>query len=125
MWAAGHLEKNREVTASGPYRYLQHPLYAGSALMGLGLALASAHAAVAAIVATYVAITFSAAVRTERRFLAERFGETYVSYREGRASVERRFSWDRVWRNHEYRAMLGVALVIAILLCELVLRPPA
>ncbi|MCA1586159.1 MAG: isoprenylcysteine carboxylmethyltransferase family protein, partial [Acidobacteria bacterium] len=27
VWAAGHLEKSREVTASGPYRLVRHPLY--------------------------------------------------------------------------------------------------
>ena len=30
IWAAGHLEKGREVTASGPYRFSRHPLYLGS-----------------------------------------------------------------------------------------------
>src|SRR5437867_9239594 len=41
IWAAGHLNKSREVTASGPYELVGHPLYAGSAVMGAGLALAS------------------------------------------------------------------------------------
>ena len=31
VWAAGHLEKGREVTTSGPYRWTRHPLYVGSA----------------------------------------------------------------------------------------------
>ena len=35
IWAAGHLEKSREVTRSGPYRWMRHPLYAGSAIMAL------------------------------------------------------------------------------------------
>ena len=42
IWAAGHLEKGREVTASGPYRLSRHPLYLGSALIGAGFAVASA-----------------------------------------------------------------------------------
>ena len=29
IWAAGHLEKGREVTRSGPYRLTRHPLYLG------------------------------------------------------------------------------------------------
>ena len=36
IWAAGHLEKGREITASGPYRLTRHPLYVGSAIMGIG-----------------------------------------------------------------------------------------
>src|SRR5260221_11909126 len=38
VWAAGHLEKGREVTRSGPYRLIRHPLYAGSAVNGAGAA---------------------------------------------------------------------------------------
>jgi protein-S-isoprenylcysteine O-methyltransferase Ste14 len=29
IWAAGHIEKGREVTRSGPYRLVRHPLYLG------------------------------------------------------------------------------------------------
>src|SRR5688572_4885327 len=42
IWAAGHLEKGREVTQSGPYRFTRHPLYAGSAIVAIGAAVASA-----------------------------------------------------------------------------------
>ena len=36
VWAAGHLNKSREVTSSGPYRWFAHPLYVGSSVMGVG-----------------------------------------------------------------------------------------
>src|SRR5690349_12590611 len=35
VWAAGHLEKGREVTSSGPYRWTGHPLYVGSSILAL------------------------------------------------------------------------------------------
>ncbi|HET7031631.1 MAG TPA: methyltransferase, partial [Casimicrobiaceae bacterium] len=41
IWAAGHLEKSREVTRSGPYRWTRHPLYVGSAIMAVGIVIAS------------------------------------------------------------------------------------
>src|SRR3954469_5485431 len=47
VWAAGHLEKSREVTRSGPYRWTRHPLYAGSAVMAFGIVIASRSAVVA------------------------------------------------------------------------------
>src|SRR5262245_16872081 len=50
FWAAGHLEKGREVTQSGPYRLTRHPLYAGSAIIALGAAVASARASAAALI---------------------------------------------------------------------------
>src|SRR5688572_26699495 len=49
IWAAGHLEKGREVTASGPYAYTRHPLYAGSTILGAGFAIASASVVVAVL----------------------------------------------------------------------------
>ena len=45
IWAAGHLEKGREVTMSGPYRLTRHPLYLGSGLIAAGLAIASSSVA--------------------------------------------------------------------------------
>jgi len=40
VWAAGHLEKSREVTRSGPYRWTRHPLYVGSTIIALGIIIA-------------------------------------------------------------------------------------
>src|SRR5262245_65246387 len=73
IWAAGHLEKGREVTISGPYRFTRHPLYLGSALIGIGFAVASASVAVAVLVAIYLAVTITSAIRSEERHLTEKF----------------------------------------------------
>jgi protein-S-isoprenylcysteine O-methyltransferase Ste14 len=116
LWAAGHLEKGREVTTSGPYRFTRHPLYLGSAIMGAGLAVASASATVAALVSAYLAITLTAAIRTEESHLTQKFGGAYPAYREGRARAARRtFSPVRAMRNREYRAVIGLAVAMALL----------
>jgi len=116
IWAAGHLEKGREVTISGPYRVTRHPLYAGSTLIGIGLAVAAANAAVAVIVIAYLAITLTAAIRTEEAHLTEKFGSAYPEYRAGRtAGATRSFSMQRALRNREYRAAIGVVLVFLVL----------
>lgn len=112
IWAAGHLEKSREVTASGPYRWVRHPLYAGSTLMGIGLAIASASTIVAVLVGAYLLTMIGAAVRTEDAFLRSRFGDTYDRYRAGTVSG-RRFSLRRAIANREHRAVLGLALALA------------
>ena len=115
VWAAGHLEKGREVTTSGPYRFTRHPLYLGSTLIGVGLGVASANAVVAGIVIAYLAITLTAAVRTEEAHLTDKFGAAYPAYRAGRADgVSRQFSPARAVRNREYRAALGLLLVLAV-----------
>lgn len=115
IWAAGHLEKGREVTSSGPYALTRHPLYLGSSVIALGLAVASASVLVAGIVIGYMALTLTAAIRTEEAHLTEKFGAAYPDYRAGRMSVERGFSLERAVRNREYRAATGVLLVLAFL----------
>jgi len=117
IWAAGHLEKGREVTMSGPYRLTRHPLYLGSTLIGVGLAVAGANITVATIVIAYLALTLTAAIRTEEAHLTEKFGSAYPDYRAGLApGAHRRFSLERAMRNREYRAAIGVILVLAVLL---------
>jgi protein-S-isoprenylcysteine O-methyltransferase Ste14 len=116
VWAAGHLEKGREVTVSGPYRLTRHPLYMGSTIIGIGLAIASASVIVAVLAAAYLAVTLTAAIATEEAHLTAKFGDAYPEYRDGRAAgVSRRFSVARAMRNREYRAMIGLAAVLALL----------
>jgi protein-S-isoprenylcysteine O-methyltransferase Ste14 len=116
IWAAGHLEKSREVTRSGPYRWLRHPLYVGSSLMAAGLAVAAGSLVVAAIVAIYMTATVTAAIVTENAFLRQTFGADYAAWQAGAApAVERRFSVERAVRNREYRALTGFLLIAALL----------
>jgi protein-S-isoprenylcysteine O-methyltransferase Ste14 len=115
IWAAGHLEKGREVTASGPYRLTRHPLYFGSTIIGAGLAVGAGSPWVAAIVLGYLAVTLTAAIRTEEAHLTEKFGAAYPEYRAGRSAVKRRFSLERAVRNREYRAASGVVIVLLVL----------
>jgi protein-S-isoprenylcysteine O-methyltransferase Ste14 len=109
VWAAGHLEKSKEVTQSGPYRYTRHPLYLGSTLIGLGIVVAANDLIVAAIVLTYLALTLTAAMRSEEAHLREKFGDAYDAYAQKRAPrVERAFSWQRAIYNREHHTIAGV-----------------
>jgi protein-S-isoprenylcysteine O-methyltransferase Ste14 len=122
IWAAGHLHKSREVTASGPYRWVAHPLYLGSSVMGAGLAVACASIPVAILIAVYLATALTAAIKSEEAYLRRAFGDQYDLYRTGveakrRASgpaSRRRFSLAQAMANREYRAVMG--LVIGMLL---------
>jgi protein-S-isoprenylcysteine O-methyltransferase Ste14 len=123
VWAAGHLEKSREVTRSGPYRFTRHPLYVGSSILALGVVIASRSLLVAAIALVYMAATIAAAIRTEEAFLREAFGDQYDRYREARAEpMARRFSVARVIRNREYRALAGLAGGFALLALKMKLQ---
>lgn len=119
VWAAGHLNKSREVTASGPYRWFAHPLYVGSSIMGVGLAMAANSGIVALLVAAYLATTIVAAIRSEEAFLRSRFGDAYDGYRRaGVVDRGRRFSWRQAMSNREYRAVAGLAVVVLLLLLK-------
>ena len=117
IWAAGHLNKSREVTRSGPYRFVAHPLYLGSSLIGVGLAIGSGSVAVVVLVAVYLLVTLTAAIRSEEAFLREKFGGAYDDYRTARVvDRERRFSWRQAMANREYRAVAGLALALLLLI---------
>lgn len=116
VWAAGHLEKGREVTESGPYAFSRHPLYLGSTLIGAGFAIAAWSIVVAVLAAAYLGLTLTAAIRTEEAHLTDKFGGAYPAYREGRtAGALRRFSMDRALRNREYRAVMGLLVALIVL----------
>jgi len=120
LWAAGHIEKGREITRSGPYRFVRHPLYLGSSIMAIGFAVAAGSGIVVALVAGYMGLTLLAAMQTEERALDQKFNGEYSAYREGRAEpVARRFSWQRVVANREYRAAAGVAIGLGLLALEM------
>ncbi len=116
IWASGHLEKSREVTRSGPYKFMRHPLYVGSCVMALGVVIGADSVVVAVVASVYMTTTIMAAVQTEEAFLRRTFGDTYDRYRSSTAEpMMRRFSIGRALRNREYRAVLGLLAGFALL----------
>lgn len=116
LWAAGHLEKSREVTTSGPYRFTRHPLYLGSAIITLGFVIATRSTTVAILAAVYLGMTYTAAIRREERFLTAQFGEAYPDYKAGRlGGVSREFSLERARRNGEFRTVAGLLIAMVLL----------
>jgi protein-S-isoprenylcysteine O-methyltransferase Ste14 len=124
IWAAGHLRKSREVTVSGPYRWLPHPLYVGSSVMGAGLAVAASSVVVSVLIAVYLTATLTAAIKSEEAFLRRTFGDQYDLYRSGvtarrreRGAESRRpFSLQQAIANREYRAVIGLAIAVLLLI---------
>ena len=124
IWAAGHLRKSREVTVSGPYRWVAHPLYVGSAVMGAGLAFAAMSIPVAVLIVVYLVATLTAAIKSEEAYLRRTFGDQYDLYKNGvaakrrerSAASQRRFSIQQAMANREYRAVGGLAVTILLLI---------
>ena len=115
LWAAGHLEKGLEVTRSGPYRLTRHPLYMGSAIIGIGVAIAAVRVSVAVMVLAYLGATITAAIQHEEAGMRARFGDQYDAYLQSRSQpVDRAFSFERALRNKEHHAIAGLAIMAAM-----------
>jgi protein-S-isoprenylcysteine O-methyltransferase Ste14 len=121
VWAAGHLEKGREITRSGPYRWSRHPLYVGSSIIAAGIAIASHSVAVALLALIYMGSTITAAIRSEEAHLRQRFGDAYDRYRESRDEpMQRGFNLTRALRNREHRAVAGLAAGFGLLALKVI-----
>ncbi len=71
--ASGTVEKNRELTVTGPYAYTRNPLYLGSMLMAAGFALALMSWLVALLLAADFAAIYIPVIAAEERFLRATF----------------------------------------------------
>jgi protein-S-isoprenylcysteine O-methyltransferase Ste14 len=135
--AAGHLHKQDQLTVSGPYAYTRNPLYLGSAILAVGVALATHSWISALILLSYFALFYSIVMRREEQELCFHHGAAFEQYaravplffpRPTPANVpgigERTFSIAQYQKNREYRAAIGFLLLIAVLLLVWRLRVP-
>ena len=121
LWASGHLEKSKEVTRSGPYAYMRHPLYLGTAFIAVGIAIAGDSRVASLLVALYLGTTLPAAVLTEEQHLREKFGPEYDAYvaRQARP-MKRPFSLSRALGNREHHTIMGIVAGFALLAVKVI-----
>jgi protein-S-isoprenylcysteine O-methyltransferase Ste14 len=125
LWASGHIEKTQVLATGGPYAHTRNPLYVGSVLLALGLALAAASVLVTSAVIVYFAAFYPSVMREEADFLRRKFPDEYRSWE---AAVPiflprivpggprtSRFSWLRVRLNKEWRTAVALPVVAALL----------
>ena len=131
FWGAGYLEKNVRLASGGPYRLVRHPLYAGSFLMGLGLAISVENAVwwTLGYLLLFVGF-FVPAIHVEELRLQSIFGAEYQDLmvelpallpRLKRASsppsapIETAtFAWSRVLRNREGRSVVAMSALVIV-----------
>jgi protein-S-isoprenylcysteine O-methyltransferase Ste14 len=125
LWASGHIDKTRALATGGPYAHTRNPLYFGSFVMAIGVAVAAASPWAALAVAVYFAAFYPLVMREEAGFLRTRFPEEYAAWAAAvplflprlapagpRAT---RFEWSRVRRNREWQTALALPLMAAVL----------
>jgi len=73
---------------------------------------------VALLIALYLAITLTAAVKSEEAFLRRTFGDRYDRYRGGESDPQKRFGLGQAVANREYRAVIGLAFAALLLVLK-------
>lgn len=129
--ASGHVQKDKQLTTSGPYAYTRNPLYLGSLMMAAGFAIAARNWWIVAVMALMFALIYVPVIAGEERFLRQAFPEyddyarhvprlfpRLTAYDRGQSS----YSSARFWKHREYQASLGCVLVMGILIVKLFIR---
>jgi protein-S-isoprenylcysteine O-methyltransferase Ste14 len=127
-WAAGYLHKQQVLTVTGPYAYTRNPLYLGSAVLALGVAIATRSWISSVLLAVYFTIFYSIVMRKEESELRPRHAEDFDRYAaavplffprlapaklRGRGSAQ--FSLIQYKKNHEWQASVGFLLLLVVL----------
>jgi protein-S-isoprenylcysteine O-methyltransferase Ste14 len=126
-WAAGHLAKNQSLATSGPYAHVRNPLYVGTLLVALGLAVAARSMGLAGLFAAVFLVVYLPVIELEEQHLRTIFPE-YAKY-----AVEVPVLWPRLraknsskdanpfrgglyLRNQEYQAAAGFLAGLLLLI---------
>jgi protein-S-isoprenylcysteine O-methyltransferase Ste14 len=118
-WAAGMLVKRKRLASHGPYALVRHPLYLGSILLMLGCALLTGMWWNLLICGATALISFGAAIDSEERYLAGKFGDRWDTYAAERGRLVPRsiagdvaafWNWKRWLKNREYNAWVGALI---------------
>jgi protein-S-isoprenylcysteine O-methyltransferase Ste14 len=128
--ASGHVQKDKQLTISGPYAYTRNPLYLGSLFLAAGFAIAARSWSIVAIMVLMFALIYVPVIAGEERYLRQTFPE----YDEYARRVPRMFprltpygnqqaaySSARYWKHREYEASIGCVVLLAILIAKLII----
>jgi protein-S-isoprenylcysteine O-methyltransferase Ste14 len=131
-WASGHLEKEKKLTTSGPYRYTRNPLYFGNLLIGLGMVIGSQSWWILGCAFVVFGIFYTVIILTEKQKMEKLFPVEYAEYKRlvplffpsyfstlPRQNV--RFSGMLYKNNREIRAIIGSVIFWLLLSAKLLL----
>jgi len=129
-YAAGYLHKKETLTVTGPYAVTRNPLYLGSAILALGVGVATHSVIAGALLVAYFAVFYYVVMRREEGELRKIHGAAFEAYarrvplffpwlRRSAASDDGqsagRFSFAQYVKNHEWQAGVGFLLVLGAL----------
>jgi protein-S-isoprenylcysteine O-methyltransferase Ste14 len=130
--ASGHVQKDKQLTTSGPYAYTRNPLYLGSLMLAAGFAIAARSWWTVAVMLLMFAVIYVPVIAGEERYLRQTFPD-YDDYARHvprllprlspYGSQQSAYSSARYWKHREYEASIGCAVVLAILVVKLIIKP--
>ncbi|MDX2178740.1 MAG: methyltransferase [Bryobacteraceae bacterium] len=117
-WAAGHLDKNRDLAQSGPYAWTRNPLYLGTLVTVLGLAVAAKRPLLAWIFWAVFSFVYLPVIQLEEEHLRKlfpKFGEyerrvPLLFPKLPENAPERAFEWRLYQQNEEYKALIAFSI---------------
>jgi protein-S-isoprenylcysteine O-methyltransferase Ste14 len=131
-WSAGYLAKNQRLARGGPYSHTRNPLYLGSALLGLGCAMAGRSWIMGVSFAAFFALVYGPVMKREAQFLRRQFPEAFEPYAKqvplfipklsGIPGGSEKFLWRLYLRNREYEAAAGYVSGMLFLALKMWLR---
>ena len=127
--ASGHVQKDKQLTTSGPYAYTRNPLYLGSLILAAGFAVAARSWWIVAVMVAMFAVIYIPVIAGEERYLRHTFPD-YDDYAHHvprmwprltpYGSQQGAYSSARYWKHREYQAIIGCAVVLSVLVIKLV-----
>ena len=127
--ASGHVQKDKQLTTSGPYAYTRNPLYLGSLMLASGFAIAARSWWIVAVMLLMFAVIYIPVIAGEERYLRQTFPD-YDDYSRHvprmwprlspYGSGHSAYSFARYWKHREYEASIGCVVVLAVLVVKLV-----
>lgn len=132
-WASGHLRKNAVLTISGPYAYTRNPLYVGSFILAIGVVVCGGSLWLAILLLGFFLAVYLPVMQAEVADMHKLFPQDFPAYEKNvplflprltpwNKGAGQRYDQSLYLKYREYRAAIGVAIVIGILVLKIVLK---
>lgn len=126
--ASGYVKKDRELTTTGPYAWVRHPLYLGSIMLAIGFAIAARDVWVAVVMVGFFIMVYLPVIRSEEKFLRTHFTDfdqyarvvpALLPHSFSFANNSGTFSRELYLKHREYNALVGAAAMLAALVVKM------
>jgi protein-S-isoprenylcysteine O-methyltransferase Ste14 len=129
--ASGHVQKEKQLTTSGPYAYTRNPLYLGSLMLAAGFAVAARSWWIVALMLLMFAAIYIPVIAGEERTLRQKFPgyEDYALHvprllprLTPYGSQHSAYSSALYWQHREYQASIGCVAMLVVLVIKVVAK---